>query len=268
MSAAAHCPPAAEPSFCGRRKLSGSLPTDVDRAVWLAADLGQRHGETCATGWRALDEALPGGGWPRQSVTEVLAAQPSVLEWRLLAGALRPIVESHGQVVVVGPPQHPHLPGLHQAGLDERHLIWIRAESPAERLWVTEQLVKATAASAIVAWLPQARQEQIRRLQVGALACDGLVFLCRPESARHEASAAPLRVHAKVGIDWELTVDIVKRRGPSLDRPLVLPSVPAGLKDILTPRLRKPSSLARPRELPDVVGSPVVAPRPGQPATA
>lgn len=268
MSVSATFPvPTGQP--CGGRALAAPLlPPDIDRAVWRADYLGQRSGGSCSTGWSALDEALPGGGWPKQSITEILAAQPSVLEWRLLAGALQRVANNNGQVVVVGPPQHPHLPGLQQAGLDERRLVWIRAESPAERLWVTEQLIRANAAGAIVAWLPQARQEQIRRLQVGALACEGLIFLCRPESARHEASAAPLRVHASVGIDWELTVDIVKRRGPSLDRPLVLPSVPAGLKHILTPRLLKPSSLARPRELPDVVGSPVVAARPGQPATA
>ena len=41
----------------------------------------------------------------------------------------------------------------------------IGASSPAERLWVTERLIEIHAASLLVSWLPQARQEQIRRLQ-------------------------------------------------------------------------------------------------------
>src|SRR4029079_4055954 len=102
-------------------------------------------------------------------------------------------------------------PGLLHEGPEERQLVWIQAERPAERLWVTEQLIKANAAGAIVSWLPQARQEQLRRLQVCAQACERLVFLCRREAGRHEASAAPLRVHAAVGLDWELKVNVFKR---------------------------------------------------------
>jgi len=236
---------------------SRALPAAVKAAIWRGDELGHTASKVSSSGWSELDAELPGGGWPLQSVTEVLAAQPSVLEWRLLGPALRLVVAGGGQVVVIGPPRHPHLPGLLHEGLDERQLVWIQAERPAERLWVTEQLIKSNAAGAIVSWLPQARQEQLRRLQVCSQACEALVFLCRPEAARHEASAAPLRVHASVGLDWELKVNVFKRRGPVHDGTLVLPSVPGGLTSVLTPRLRKPSRLIS-REASHVVGSPVV----------
>lgn len=90
------------------------------------------------------------------------------------------------------------------------------------------------------------RQEQIRRLQVCAQACAGLVFLCRSEAAQHEASAAPLRVQASYGLDWEQKVHVFKRRGPAHDGVLTLPSVPGGLADVLTPRLLRPSEWLRP----------------------
>jgi protein ImuA len=234
------------------------LPPAIEAAVWHASELGASRLVTFPTGWAALDEQLPGGGWPCQAITEILAPQPSVLEWRLLGPALAAAVSSGRQVVVVGPPRHPHLPGLRHAGIDERHLVWIQADSPAERLWVTEQLIKSNSAGALVAWLPQARQEQLRRLQVCAQSHEGPVFLCRPESARHQSSAAPLRVLASVGLDWELRVEVFKRRGPVHDRPVVLPSVPGGLEPLLTPRLRRPSRLIS-REVVDVVGSPPVA---------
>lgn len=245
-----------------------ALPAAVKAAVWRGTELGSAStGEVTPSGWPQLDAELPGGGWSLRSVTEVLTPQPSVLEWRLLGPALRPIVTAGGQVVVIGPPRHPHLPGLLHEGLDERQLVWIQADLPAERLWVTEQFIKSNAAGAIVAWLPQARQEQLRRLQVCAQSCEGLVFLCRPEAARHEASAAPLRVHASVGLDWELKVNVFKRRGPVHDGTLLLPSVPGGLSSVLTPRLRKPSRLIS-REAADAVGRPSVTPRLRQHATA
>jgi protein ImuA len=175
---------------------------------------------------------------------------------------MRLVVAHGGNIVVVGPPKSPHLPGLRHAGLDERQLVWIQAEAPAERLWVTEQLVKTNAAGLLVSWLPQARQEQIRRLQVCALASDGPVFLCRPAAAEHEPSAAPLRVQLRFGLDWELHVHLLKRKGPTHEGDIALKSVPGGLESILTPRLRTPSEFIaarQVRELPDVVGSP--APR-------
>jgi len=240
----------------------GQLPRSVEAALWRGNELGRTVMSVRTSGWASLDAELPGGGWPLGSVSEVLAAQPSVLEWRLLGPALRRVVADGGQVVVVGPPRRPHLPGLLHEGLDERQLVWVQAELPAERLWVTEQLIKSNSAGAIVAWLPQARQEQLRRLQVCAQACDCPIFLCRPEAARHEASASPLRVHASVGLDWELHVNVFKRRGPVHDGILVLPSVPGGLNSVLTPRLRKPSRLISREVTADVVGSTVVTARP------
>ena len=231
------------------------LPEATLAAMWRGNELRTQAASVVSSGWAALDQELPGHGWPCQSLTEILAPQPSVLEWRLMGPALRRVVALGGQVLLVGPPKQPYLPGLVHEGLDQRHLVWVQADTPGHRLWVTEQLIKSNAAGAVIAWLPQARQEQIRRLQVHAQACDGLVFLCRPEGAQHEASAAPLRLRARYGLDWQLHIEIFKRRGPLHAGVLRLPSVPGGLSSILTPRLKHPSRLVASRETSDVVGS-------------
>ncbi len=240
-------------SIC--RSAQAALAHDVP-GVWRGSDLPTQSGAVVGTGWAGLDTELPGGGWPTRSITEILSPQQSLLEWRLLGAAFRTVVASGRQVVLVGPPKQPHLPGLMHEGLDERHLIWIRAETPAERLWTAEQLVKAGAAGAIAAWLPQARQEQIRRLQVFAQSSESPVFLFRPEAARHEASAAPLRLHARVHADWALEVEVFKRRGALQLTGVRLPSIPGGLAGVLPSRLKAPSRLfARPLETKHVVGS-------------
>jgi protein ImuA len=184
-----------------------------------------------------------------------------VLEWRLLGPALRSVLAAGLQLVVVGPPRQPHLPGLRHAGIDARQLIWIQAETPAERLWCTEQLIKSDACGALLAWLPQARPEQIRRLQVCAQACQGPVFLLRPAASRHQASAAPLRVLAGIAPDWSLRIEVLKRRGPVHEGELHLQAIPGGLEGVLTPRLRRPSGLhvATPAEVSRAVGGPVAA---------
>jgi len=237
------------------------LPQRVVDALWRANELGSQDESVVASGHPRLDAELPGGGWPCKAVTEILQPQPGVLEWRLLGPALRGL--SSKDIVLVGPPRQLHAGGLVQAGFDERRLVWIRAVTPAERLWCAEQLVKAGSCAALVAWLPQARPEQVRRLQVCAQSCSGPVFLCRPSGAQHEASASPLRVLASVGIDWDIDVRIVKRRGPVHDGLLHLAAVPGTLASVLTPRMKRPSRIAsRPshqsvpfREAADAVGS-------------
>jgi protein ImuA len=255
----------AVPAFSQSLQATGAhaplrLAPHIAEAVWRGDALGHQVVESVSSGWPALDAELPGGGWPRRAVTEILAAQPSVIEWRLLSPSLARVMQAGGQVVVIGPPRHPHLPGLQHMGLSECQFIWIQADAPAERLWTTEQLIKSNAAGAVIAWLPKARPEQLRRLQVCALGCDGPVFLCRPEAARHESSAAPLRVQAQSTQDWHLDVQILKRRGPSSSQPLSLPSVPGGLTSVLTPRMRR---VAPPvvREASHAVGRPVIATR-------
>lgn len=250
-----------------RRSAPGELPPEVEQAVWRGSDLGHASGTVVSSGFAALDAELPGAGWPTWSLTEILSPQPSVLEWRLIGPALRDIVAAGRHIVVIGPPKTPHLPGLRHCGIDERHIVWVQVDAPAERLWCTEQLIKSGSCGAVVSWLPQARPEQIRRLQVCAQACEGPKFLFRPAAAQHEASAAPLRVFTTFGIDWALQVQVLKRRGPAHDGVVTLPSVPGGLQTILTPRLLRPSQLlaARtfPREPVHALGSiaPVAAPR-------
>jgi len=251
-----------DPTFVSPPDGQPSVRAPVANALWRASELGTQVAAVVSSGWELLDRELPGGGWPCQAVTEVLMPQPCVIEWRLLGPALQSVVAAEGQVAVVAPPRHPYLPGLLHEGLNERQFVWVQADAPAERLWVAEQLIKANACSALIAWLPQVRPEQLRRLQACAQSCEGLVFLCRPEAAQHEASAAPLRVHASFGLDWELQLRIFKRRGPVLEGIVTLPSMPGGLASILTPRLLAPSRLFSREVSADVVGSPVVPLRP------
>ena len=222
----------------------GELPGNVAQAIWRGTDLAQIGQIVVASGFSALDAQLPGGGWPCNALTEVLQPEPSVCEWRLLSNALARLASNGGQILLVGPPRRPHMPGLAKLGIPENKLLWIATDTSAERLWCTEQLIKANPrGGAILAWLPQARAEPLRRLQVHAQSCDCPVFLFRPENARLDASPAPLRVLTTLGPDWKLYVQIIKRKGAFLDSTIVLPSIPGTLASVLTPRLMRPSQL-------------------------
>ncbi|SEK96286.1 protein ImuA [Roseateles sp. YR242] len=224
------------------------LPANVAEALWRGDAMGRSCNTAWSSGFPALDAELPDGGWPSRQITEILQPQFSLAEWRLIGPALREVVSDGAAVVLVGAPKRPHLPGLMHLGLGERQLVWIQAQATSERLWCTEQLIKSNAAGAVLAWLPQAAPEQLRRLQVLAQSFDGPVFLFRPIQARHDPSPAPLRVAVDVDVDWQLQVTLLKRKGPAHEQPVVLPSIPGGLELVLTPRVMHPSDLRAQRQ--------------------
>ncbi|HEX5356743.1 MAG TPA: translesion DNA synthesis-associated protein ImuA [Aquabacterium sp.] len=210
------------------------LPEHLAQAVWRGDAMGRVCSTVIPSGHHMLDAELPGGGWPCQSMTEVLLTQSAQAEWRLLSPALAQIVKRGGSVLLIAPPHAPHLPGLHKEGLRDDRLIRIDACTPAERLWATEQALKAGCVSAVLSWLPQVRPEQIRRLHACAAQHPGPLFVFRPAKAQADSSAAPLRVLLGLGpCPHPLQVQIVKRRGPMLDQPLSLPYWPAGLTPLL-----------------------------------
>lgn len=213
-------------------------PVTWPAAVWRADGLDTPVQRTWPSGFAALDGALPGGGWPAHAMTEILLPHDASAEWRLLAPVLAHLAAEGRETLLVGPPQPPHPAGLQMMGLPARQLVWLRADTVAERLWCTEQLLKARSGAAVLAWLPQARPAQLRRLQVLAAGCDTPVFLMRPEAAAQTASAAPLRLRVGVASAWGLSVEILKRRGPPLAQPVPLQVLPAGLAAVWPPRLQ------------------------------
>jgi protein ImuA len=190
--------------------------------VWRADQLHQAAQAVLTSGHAELDAGLPGGGWPLGQLTEVLQAQSGQHEWRLLLPALK-LAVAHGPLVLIAAPLLPHLPALAAAGIPAAQLLRIDARTPAERLWAAEQVLRCRHLGALLAWLPQARPEQLRRLQLASTATRALVFAFRPEAARHESSPAPLRLMLRSAPDEQgLSVELFKRRGPLSDHPVTL----------------------------------------------
>ena len=205
-------------------------------AVWRADELSRSTGATRATGHAALDAASPGGGWPVGALVEVLQPQAGQGEWRLLLPALG--ASSAGALVLVNPPHRPFVPGLAAQGLDAARLLVLHgpalASDAAAQVWACEQALRCAGVAAVLAWLPQVRPEQLRRLQMAAQNFQQQLFVMRPLAAQQEASPAVLRLLLESGADADaLTLRLLKRRGPPLTTPLVLPARPERLQALL-----------------------------------
>ncbi|MEO8936985.1 MAG: translesion DNA synthesis-associated protein ImuA [Burkholderiaceae bacterium] len=258
------------------------IPSPVERteATLRQAGLGGRlwRGDSLSvsplpstpSGFRSLDEQLPGGGWPSRCLTELLIAHPGVGEIRFLAATLSSLTQSGREIVLLAPPHIPDPTGWEQLGIDMRRVMIVHTPRPADRLWAIQESLKSSAFGALVAWLPEdkalARHDALRRLQSAAASADGLSFLIRPSAAQYHASPAPLRLTLAVGEPdahrRTLSVRLLKRRGPVLARPLtlLLPEIHRGMK--VFSLLSASTSSASSNPLPASTGAQHIAARP------
>jgi protein ImuA len=242
---------------------------DFGQAIWRADALAAntQAGSVLPTGHALLDTELPGGGWPVGALCEILQSHSAQSEWRLLLPALvaaqqgdkRMVVpgqrgltsDTAATVVLIGPPHVPFGPALAAQGLAVQRLVWVKAQTPAERLWAAEQALRCEAVAAVLAWLPQVQAASLRRLHMAAQAHHKLLFVMRPAQAQRESSPAPLRlmllgaeaggkVDAQAAVQAHVNAEavvkayafapdalhlqVLKRRGPPLTQSLVVQS--------------------------------------------
>ena len=215
-SAAAAAPPlfpATEPLL-----LPGSLP----ESVWRASQMGASKSRATPCGYPTLDRELPNGGWPASVLIELLLSQNGIGELRLLAPTLAQLTQAGKTVILLAPPHIPFAPALSELGLDLQHVLLIQTDKPMDRIWAVEQALKSASFGALLCWLPQARPDHLRRLQLAAGNGEGLCFVFRPAAAQRESSPAPLRIVCRASSCGGMAVDIVKRRGPVFGQPLLL----------------------------------------------
>jgi protein ImuA len=211
--------------------------------VWRAGELGSASLQTVDTGYAALNQVLPGGGWPLGALIELLQPQAGLHEWGLLAPALAALQQAGpGQLVVlVGAPCLPFGPALGARQLDMRRLLCAQAGDAPALLWATREALQCADVASVLAWLPDARSAHLRRLQIAAHAHNKLLFVFRPLRAQQESSPAPLRLllqgalsdAGEAGEAGNLLVHVLKRRGPPLAAPLLLATRPARLLALL-----------------------------------
>jgi len=203
--------------------------------VWRGCELAQAQESTLPSGHAALDAQLPGGGWPLGSLVEVLQQEQQQHVWQLVGPALAQAMQVQGEpAVLVNAPYQPFGPSLRALGIVPERLLCVHAEKPAARLWAAEQSLHCADVCAVLAWLPQARSEDLRRLHLSAQVTEKLLVVFRPVLARNQSS--PARVRLLVQGAEQMEVRIVKRRGPPLLQPLSLQAQPARLAALLAAR--------------------------------
>ncbi|MDE2600070.1 MAG: translesion DNA synthesis-associated protein ImuA [Rhodocyclaceae bacterium] len=195
--------------------------------IWRGDRFADAALPAVASGFAALDRELPGGGWPRGALTELLCDGGGQGELSLLLPACKQLCADDGWLILIAPPHPLHAGALAAAGMPLERLLVVeqgRDKKELNALWAAEQALNSDAPAAVLCWSMQADSKSVRRLQLAAAAGHTAAFLLRPTRATHESSSAVLRlrVQAQAEHGGTLAVDILKRRGPPLTASLHL----------------------------------------------
>lgn len=193
----------------------------ADPRVWRGRQAPRGTG-TLATGYAALDAILPGGGWPRSGLTEIVVERWGTGELRMIVPLLRQLSDAggegpedpagrHGWIAWIAPPYVPYAPALVTSGIDVGRLLLVHPVIDSESLWAAEQALVSASCQIVLAWARNASHRQLRRLQLAA-EDEGLpCILFRPSEALRAASPAALKLYLGAGVNGRL--DVIKCRG-------------------------------------------------------
>ncbi|MDQ6685124.1 MAG: hypothetical protein M3Z16_08350, partial [Pseudomonadota bacterium] len=114
-------------------------PQTLHPALWLGHQLGRTGNDAVSSGFAALDRELPGQGWPRRCLSELLLATVGIGELRFLAP---PLLQTQGQgrrVMLFDPPARLCAQALLHLGfaVDELLIVTTRARvvPGSDSLW-------------------------------------------------------------------------------------------------------------------------------------
>jgi cell division inhibitor SulA/protein ImuA len=190
-------------------------------AIWRGRSAAQA--ETLPTGYAALDACLPGKGWPRKGLIEILVSRFGVGELNLLLPTLAALTRRPAArwCVWISPPLEPYAPALAVHGVALERVLVVRAPEsrPSDQrgsqwgLWAFEQTLGSGASDIALAWAARGpRTREIRRLQLAAERGKTLGVLFRPHRAIRESSPAILRVAVESRPDG-VQLTFLKSRG-------------------------------------------------------
>ena len=208
--------------------MSASLESVLQHpGIWRGNQRAQTAEDALPTGYAALDELLPGGGWPRGALTELLIGRQGIGELRLLTPTLARLSAADGWLAWVAPPYVPYAAALAAAGIDLKRLVVAKPSSEADAWWTAEQALRSGACGALLAWLRAADERRMRRLQLAAETGHTWGVLFRHARAAQDRSPAALRLLLEPAAGG-LAVSILKRRGGPVNQPVVVALPQAG----------------------------------------
>jgi len=146
-----------------------------------AWDMTARKGASLvtATGIPALDELLPGGGWPKGGLVEIIVPDRYTDATDLVLPALARLGQQGRWVAMVTPPYQARSAVLTDPGINASRVLQVKPHPGRSGLWTVESMLCSGDCSAVLAWPVCETGLMDKRLQKAATAGKALCVLFR-----------------------------------------------------------------------------------------
>ena len=185
--------------------------------LWRGCELAGQGRDGYSTGFPELDDILPGRGWPRSGLVEVVTRHWGMGELQLLMPLMRSMIAQGKWILWVAPPYQLYAPALVQAGIDTRQVLIVKADTSCrDALWSMEKALQTQNCGLVLAWQNWLPGRVLRRLQLAGETGETLGVLFKHNDSKY--SPSPMRMQIEGSSNKESTfseaeVTLLKARG-------------------------------------------------------
>jgi len=190
--------------------------------LWRGSSAQPDPGDAVDTGIESLNDFLPTGGWPANSMVELVVEQWGIGELQVLLPLMSRLSQQRQRLVLIAPPYLPYAPALLSAGVELDHLVIIDNRIAPENIWwASEKILRNEGCALVLIWPKKPDYRHIRRLQIAADTGNSLGILLH----RGLPTDTPVALRLKLSpCDQGISMQILKSRfGWKRDAKIILP---------------------------------------------
>jgi hypothetical protein len=163
--------------------------------LWRGCDMAGQGDHGLPTGYPELDAILPGRGWPRNALVEIISPHWGMGELQLLIPLMRSVVEQNRWILWISPPYLLYAPALIQAGIDIGKVLVVQLNASCkDALWSMEKALQTESCGLVLAWQNWLPGKVVRRLQLAAQTGKTLGVLFHRHVSNHSQSSLRLKI--------------------------------------------------------------------------
>ena len=179
-----------------------------NRELWRACDVDKVNSNS--TGDKKLDNILPGGGWPKKGLVEVINQYHGIGELQLLIPLMLSVIKQGKWMLWVCPPHIVYAPALQQAGIDTDQILVVNKAVPCkDALWSMERALRSNNCGLVLTWQTWLSVKVLRRLQLAAETGSTLGFIFKSRDNKYSPSRMRIRIKNITNFD-EASITVIK----------------------------------------------------------
>lgn len=168
--------------------------------IWRLGDETTKNRDVYRSGLKELDNFLPGGGWPRIGLIEIIVKHYGLGELQILMPLMRNLTTHDKLLLWICPPYKICTSTLIKAGIDIEKLLIINSEvRTKDALWAAEQALQTQEFGIVLLWRNDVTRSALHRLLLATKNNKTLGVLFKRKKTEDSQSSMVLKLEHPTG---------------------------------------------------------------------